>query len=127
MYSHEAEERPVEASKASLVVREGFQEEGTARLMYGESPGDSWVYAEGARHVRIPKLGSGGKDKIYCLSDGTAQGREGSFSICGGGMVRSWVKGLWNIQEALAPSDTMLRPASAHGMVPKVLLGRCYF
>lgn len=76
MYSHEAEERPVEASKASLVVREGFQEEGTARLMYGESPGDSWVYAEGARHVRIPKLGSGGKDKIYCLSDGTAQGRE---------------------------------------------------
>ena len=26
MYSHEAEERPVEASEASLVVREGFQE-----------------------------------------------------------------------------------------------------
>lgn len=94
MYSQEAEERPVEAS---LVVREGFQEEGTDRLMYGESPGDTWVYAEGVRHVKIPKLGSGGKDKIYCLSDGSAQGRKGSFSICGGGMVRSWVKGLWNI------------------------------
>lgn len=64
MYSHEAEERPVEASEASMVVREGFQEEGTARLMSGESPGVSWVYAEGVRHVKIPKLGSGGKDKI---------------------------------------------------------------
>ena len=74
MYSHEAEERPVEAS---LVVREGFQEEGTDRLMYGESPGDTWVYAEGVRHVKIPKLGSGGKDKIYFLSDGSAQGRKG--------------------------------------------------
>lgn len=71
-----------------------------------ENPGTAGC-AEGARHVRIPKLGSGGKDKIYCLSDGTAQGRR-SFSICGGGMSRSWVKGLWNIQEALAPSDTML-------------------
>ena len=89
MHYHEAEERPVETSKASLVVSGGFQEEGTARLMYGESPGDSWVYAEGARHVKIPKLGSGGKDKIYCLPDGPAQGREGSFSICSGGMVRS--------------------------------------
>lgn len=45
---------PVETPKVSLVVREGFREEGTAGLIHRESPGDSWVCAEGARRMRIP-------------------------------------------------------------------------
>lgn len=95
----------MEAPKASLVAREVFLEEG---LSHEQSPGGSWVCVEGARPLRTPKLGSGFRDKIYCLSDLTAEGREGSLPICVGGMVRTQVKS----------PPTLLRPASAHRIVP---------
>ena len=56
-----------------------------------------------------------------------SRGREGSFSTCGRGMERSWVKCLCNIQEALAPGGTMLRPTSAHGTVPQTTVGKVLF
>ena len=55
----------VEAPKASLMVMEGFLEEGTSGLIHEESPGGSQMGAEG----------SGFRDKICSLSDGGAEGR----------------------------------------------------
>lgn len=55
----------MQTPEVSVVVREGFREEGTAGLIREESPGDHWVCEESARLVRTPELGS---EKIYRLS-----------------------------------------------------------
>lgn len=76
----------MEAPKASLVVREGLLEEGAAGLSHEESPGGSWVCVQGARPMRILRLGSGLETRSTgCPSDKGAEGRDGRFSVCSGG------------------------------------------
>lgn len=92
----------MQTPEVSVVVREGFREEGTAGLIREESPGDHWVCEESARLVRTPELGS---EKIYHLSKAGKellhpQGRKGSNKH---------------------------RPASVHGLVPTTTVGKVLF
>lgn len=57
--------RAVEAPKVSLVVREGFLEEGAGGLIHEESLGGSQICVEGSRL----------RDRIYWLPDGETGGR----------------------------------------------------
>lgn len=80
----------MEVPKASLVVREGFLEEGTSGLIHEESVGGSQMCVEG----------SGFRDKICCLLHGGAAGRRHGKGVSQIPMEYSFRKLHWHCAQA---------------------------
>lgn len=85
------------------------------------------MYAEGARHVRIPAGPQEAKTRSTACQMAQHKAEKKLHLWWRHGKVIR-VKGLWNIQEALAPSDTMPRPCIIHGAGPlQTIVGKVLF